>query len=166
MPQTYEPIATTTLSTTTSTITFDSIPQTYTDLKVIVNNLSVGTGGYMGLRFNNNSTSNAYISNVLRANISAASATSDEGTILLLAYDGLSSDTIPAVHEIHVQSYTNNKHKSLLAAISADRNNAGFVYRTVGLWRNTAAITRIDLIAQNWNFTSGTTATVYGIKAA
>lgn len=166
MPGTYEPVATTTLSTASASITFDSIPQTYTDLKIIIKAFSVGDSGYINLRFNNNATANAYQSTIVRANTSAASSTNDIGDALFITVDGTSSNTIPAVTEIDLQSYTNARHKSLLAATSADRNNAGFVYRTVGLWSNTAAITRIDVRASNWNFNPNTTVTIYGIKAA
>ena len=73
MPSTYEPIATTTLGSTAATITFSSIPATYTDLRIaLVGSLS-GGGNYGNLRFNSDSGSN-YSVTILRGNGSAASS--------------------------------------------------------------------------------------------
>ena len=43
MPATYEPIATTTLGSAQATVTFSSIPGTYTDLVLITNSRSDST---------------------------------------------------------------------------------------------------------------------------
>ena len=51
----YHPIATTTVSSATSSITFSSIPQTYTDLVLIA--YAKDSNGYTDLRVNNDSTS-------------------------------------------------------------------------------------------------------------
>jgi len=49
----------------------------------------------------------------------------------------------------------------------ADQNGSGVVANIVGLWRNTAAITSINLSTLSaYNFNIGTTATLYGIKNA
>ena len=57
MAATYEPIATTTLGSSQGTITFSSIPSTYTDL-VIVMNYSNGSSEYPSLQFNGDTGNN------------------------------------------------------------------------------------------------------------
>jgi hypothetical protein len=166
MAITYEPIATSTLGSTVSSITFSSISSAYTDLRLVFTELSVGTGGYVGLQFNTDSGTN-YSATVLRGNGSAASSARDiDLTVLTVTFDGVSTSTIPALTTIDIFSYTGSTYKTLLAQTSGDNNGSGFVYSTAGLWRSTAAITSIKLLAQNWNFTAGTTATLYGILKA
>ena len=66
MPKTYEPIATTSLPSGGASITFSSIPQTYTDLVLTTSGLAqTGGGGSIALKFNNDtlasSTNYSYI---------------------------------------------------------------------------------------------------------
>jgi len=49
MAGTYEKIATTTLSSNQGTVTFSSIPQTYTDLRVIIKGGIVDGGFFIGI---------------------------------------------------------------------------------------------------------------------
>lgn len=166
MPATYVPIATTTLSSTVSSITFSSISSAYTDLRLVFTELAAGSGGYVGLQFNAD-TGATYSCTILRGNGTAASSARDfDGTPLLLTFDGVATSTIPALSTIDIFSYSGSTYKTLLAQTSGDQNGSGYVYSTVGLWRSTAAITSIKLLAQNWNFISGTTATLYGILKA
>ena len=59
MPATYEPIATTTLSSAASTITFSSIGSGYTDLRVIFSGLgTTGAGQYANMRLNSDTGTN------------------------------------------------------------------------------------------------------------
>jgi len=57
MAITYEPIASTTLGSAASTITFNSIAASWTDIKLILIGTS-STGGAVIFRFNNDSGSN------------------------------------------------------------------------------------------------------------
>jgi hypothetical protein len=59
MPATYEPIATTTLGSAASSITFSSIPATYTDLRLSVTTADAGaTATYLALQFNSDTGAN------------------------------------------------------------------------------------------------------------
>jgi hypothetical protein len=168
MPATYEPIATTTLGSTTNTITFSSIPATYTDLRIV----SVGTmtaGFDAVLRLNGNS-STVYSGTFLRSNGSAASSTritTGSSGIYYLNAGGF-SDTIPFLTEIDIFSYTSGSiYKSFLTKLSGDLNGSGWLVNSVGLYSSTTTITSVSLIASSsavWSV--GTTATLYGIKAA
>jgi len=60
MPSTYTPIATNTLASVSTGVTFSSIPSTYTDLVLVINYRldGTGTGAAGALRFNSDSGSN------------------------------------------------------------------------------------------------------------
>jgi len=166
MPATYEPIATQTLGSAAASITFSSIPASWTDLRLVVTEFGAGNYAWFGVRFNSDSGTN-YSGTLLRGNgASASSARDTSANRIDVIYDGVAGTTIPALFEVDVFSYANSTNKTILARTSGDRNGAGQVGALVGLWRNTAAITTIGLIAQNFNFGIGTTATLYGIASA
>ena len=162
MPATYEPIATTTLSSAASSITFSSIPSTYTDLRVVLN---VSGSGIAVLLTLNNDTASNYSYTALAGTGSAASS-----------YRGTSQSSIdPRYNAIStwnfftadIFSYAGSTFKTLLTTGSQDANGSGSVNSQVQLWRSTSAINRLDIgTGGTGNMAIGTTATLYGIKAA
>jgi hypothetical protein len=160
MPATYEPIATTTLGSAAASITFSSIPATYTDLRVVLlNTTSAGADVYM--TFNNDTATNYSLTNI----VAAGAAVSSDRYAALTAHNVLyTSTTVPTMGIIDIFSYAGSTNKTMMFNASSDFNGSGYVIRGVGLWRNTAAITSIKLDASD--FSIGTTATLYGIKNA
>jgi hypothetical protein len=164
MPLTYEPIATTTLGSAQSSVTFSSISGSFTDLILVISaTTSVNNAPTMRL---NNDTGNNYSNTALVGNGSAASSnrTSNQS---VLYYGGWISgfDTSGGNAIIHLMNYSNTTtNKTILNRFSV----AGIeVDGVVGLWRNTAAINRIDLsVLGGATYSSGSTFTLYGIKAA
>ena len=78
---TYTPIATTTASGSASSVTFSSIPSTYTDLVIVADILGAASTADAVLRFNSDTTSN-YSETVIRGDgSSAASARYSESYI-------------------------------------------------------------------------------------
>lgn len=159
MPTTYEPIATTTLGTAGSTITFSSIPATYTDLTLVLFCLTAGYDTH--IRFNGDTGTN-YSATILRGNGSAASSSRTTSAAQIYLNFNASS---PALFIVDVFSYAGSTNKTLLINSNEDANGSGTVERRVGLWRNTTAINSITL-THGGNFSIGTTATIYGIKNA
>jgi hypothetical protein len=161
---TYEAIATQTVTgSAAATVTFSSISGTYTDL-VIVANAAVTTGTEdLQLQFNSDTGSN-YSATQLRGNGSAASSTrvSDGTKISWMGY--MESVDGGFVSLIQVQNYSNTTTNKTV--LSRGNLAAGWVTATVGLWRNTAAITSITLIAGASTFKTGSTFSLYGIKSA
>ena len=157
MPVTYEPIATTTLSTATAEVTFSSISGSYTDLVYIIYNKSGGTNSK--LRFNSDSGSN-YSATQLYADGSSVSTLRElnqtrapSGTI---GNDGMAIG--------HIMNYSNTTtNKTILSRSSAAPEAT---YATVALWRSTSAITSFKLYLAGQTFKNGSTFTLYGIKAA
>ena len=162
MAITYEPIATTTLANaTTLTVTFSSIPATYTDLVAVIAGTHTSALTGFTCNFNNVTTGGLYSRTVLIGNGSAASSarntSQDEGLIGLLGTG--QSNTI-----VHIMNYSNTTtYKTTLARA----NDAGNTVRAqVNLWRDTAAINRLDFTMGTNYFGNGTIFTLYGIKAA
>ena len=163
MALTYEPIATTTLSSATTTITFSSIPSSYTDLRiVIVPKISNGTG-WTTLQFNGDTGTNYSVTYITGNGSTASSSRLTSQSNIYVGYNSNASAGY-TFNTVDVFSYTGSTFKTVLNTNSDDQNGSGFVRRIVGLWRNTNAITSIEL--KNSQFNADTTATLYGIKAA
>jgi hypothetical protein len=163
---TYEPIATTTLGTAATTISFTSIPSTYTDLRVVYVIRSTSTPDFPKIYFNNDTATN-YSNTRCFGNGSAASSTT-QTSVAGITY--MSIPTSTATNEFNlvtldVFSYAGSTNKTSISRASADKNGSGVTDAGVSLWRSTAAINRVDIVG-TFNFAIGTTATLYGIKAA
>jgi hypothetical protein len=158
---TYTPIATQTLGSAAASVTFSSIPQGYTDLVLIVNGgQSVATANG-GLQFNGDTGSN-YSTTYLRGNGTSATSTRASNETLT-RIDGLGWPTSNNANSIvQIQNYSNTTtYKTVLT-----RYNAA-VYGTeaiVGLWRSTSAINQIVVKSEAYNWTSGSTFSLYGIQ--
>ena len=170
MPATYEPIATQTLASAAATITFSSIPATYTDLRlVLVVNGFTGAATFTPLlRFNGSSGGTEHSeTNMYGEGASAISVRNTSDAYISLATGSSISSTVPTLIELDVFSYAGSTNKTVLINYSNDRNGSGETGRIVGLKRNTAAINAINLGSSSAaSYAIGTTATLYGIKAA
>ena len=156
---TYTPIATQTLGSTASSVTFSSIPQGYTDLVLVVagNNSSSTYSPY--IQFNGDTSTNYSITSMYGDGSTAASA---RASSTATAYFGsLGATQGNAI--VQIQNYSNaTTYKTALIRI----NDAGFrVYGSVMLWRSTAAITSVTVFNESpGTFASGSTFSLYGIQ--
>lgn len=164
MAQTYESIATTTLSSAAASITFNSIANSWTDLRVVILT-PTATGDYIELRFNGSSS--GYSWNLMGSD--GASAFSQRGTSLTQVRVGVSmgSATYPTYAITDIMSYGNSAYKVVLSKSGGDKNGSGEVRYFAGNWANTSAITSILIKGDSGgNLAANTVATLYGIKAA
>jgi hypothetical protein len=161
MTATYKPIATETLGTAQASVTFSSIPATYTDL-VLVFNGTIGSGVQnMELRFNGDTTTNY---SETRFFGTGAAVSVDKTTTTNQIRVG-NIYTTQTVNIIQIMNYAN---ATTFKTVLVRSNNAGnFVGTHSGLWRKTPET--IDTVfvrpAGGVNFASGCTFTLYGIKA-
>jgi len=164
MAITYEPIATTTLGSNQSSVSFTSISGSYTDI-VIVTNVS-GSDGAICIRFNNDTGTNYSVTR-LRGN--GTTASSDRGSNQTYIY-GTSNLSVTAgslqTAIWNIQNYANTTTNKTV--VFRDGMASHITGATVGLWRSTSAITRIDLSPEFGAqvFYTGSTFTLYGIKSA
>lgn len=165
MASTYTPISTTTASGSSSTISFTSIAGTYTDL-VLVINAKGGAGVNLRMQFNSDTNTNysrTYLSGTGSSALS--SRTANFASIAFDAYATLSSSEFNYNSISHIMNYSNTTtYKTTLHR----NNNAAYGTDAVmGLWRSTSAISTITIFTNDSsNFSSGSTFTLYGIKAA
>ena len=165
MPSTYEPIATTTLGSAAASITFSSIPATYTDLRLVLSG-TVTVGGYgFYARFNSDSGTNYSRSNLFGDGSSAGTNAAVTNTSTPYQSQSGMSSTVPTLYEFDIFSYAGSTYKTMLSKASEDKNGSGTVALFVTLWRSTSAINSVSFINGN-TFAAGTTATLYGIKNA
>lgn len=168
MPATYDSIATTTLGTA-ATITFSSIPSTFTDLRVVlVGTSEFSSANQLRVILNSDTNTNYSYTNLYGTGTTATSFTSANAFNMQINANNTNfSNVTPTTFAIDFFEYKNTGvQKTFLSQFDMDLNGSGSVCYTVGLWRNTAAINNIQFLSGGGNFAVGTTATLYGIKAA
>jgi hypothetical protein len=163
---TYEPIATQTLGSAAATVTFSSIPGTYTDLLLVSTVRYVIGGGesVVQCQVNSDSAGNYSRTRLIGTGSAATTDRSSNNTDFIV---GSGTDTANewAVGIANFINYSNTTaYKSVLTRTNVTSSR---VMAIIGNWRNTAAITSF-LLANNsgGNFSAGSTFTLYGIKAA
>jgi len=160
---TYTPIATQTLGAPAASITFSSIPATYTDLRlVVVGNFAVASRG--SIIFNSDTGTNYSRTNLVGNGTAASSTRSTSAAFIIFNRSDLAGLQF---WQADVFSYAGSTNKTVLGVTSADQNGSGDTVLQVGLWRDTAAITSLTFKTYDGaDFSIGATATLYGIKAA
>jgi len=169
----FESIATVTLGTSQATVDFTSIPSTYKHLQIrfMARNTGSNTNGYQALQYNGDTTNgNYYFYHFLDGD--GASATAGNGGTNALSLAGRSAGANATANNygvgvIDILDYANtNKYKVHRSLTGTDNNGSGLVELSSGEWYSTAAITSIKFLAGagGYNFASGTTFALYGIK--
>lgn len=160
MPATFDPLSTTTLSSNAVGVTFSSIPQTYTDLFLVASGRST-SNQLVYCQFNGDTGGN--YSTTTLGDIGGANSGRqvNAGGVFIGAFD--QNNTSSSVFQI--MAYRNSSiNKTVLTYVQYGLQS---VQRHISLWRNTAAITSVYIyIAGGSNFVSGTTFSLYGIRAA
>ena len=161
MTATYVPIETQTLGTAQASVTFNSIPDTYTDL-VLVFNGTIGSGVQnMELRFNGDTTTN--YSETRFFGTGAVGSTDRTSNTNQIRVGNIY--TTPTVNIIQIMNYAN---ATTFKPVLVRSNNSGnFVGTHSGVWRKSPET--IDTVfvrpAGGVNFAIGCTFALYGIKA-
>jgi hypothetical protein len=164
MAITYEPIATTTLGSAAADVTFSSIPSTYTDLVVVLANLTTASSGASVFMEFNSDTSAIYSNTWLIGNGTTATSYRRTGDTknFIGGYTGTST-TEPSTTIAQVMNYANTTtYKTTLSRFSLASVETDAI---VNLYRSTSAINAIKIFA-NYNLNAGTSATLYGIASA
>jgi hypothetical protein len=171
MAATYTPIASITLGASAASVTFSSIPQTYTDLVMVMspaNNTSVQDG--TELFSINSDTGTNYSFTELYGNGSSAASIRRTGT----AYIGLSFFTTidttlgSTTNVTHFMNYSNaTTYKTILNRANNTSSTYPGASLIASLWRSTAAITSFSIRpGGSTNFKAGSTFNLYGILGA
>jgi hypothetical protein len=168
----FESIATATANGSSSTITFSSIPATYTSLQIRINSKSNRTATTATALYAtvNSDTGANYAYHFLYGDGSAAGSTgSTSSTSMMIGYEagsnaGSNANTFgTTIIDVHDYAST-SRNKTFRSFAGTDNNGTGQVRLMSGLWMSTSAITSIALTDAVDNFTSGSTFSLYGIK--
>jgi hypothetical protein len=164
MPATYEPIQTTTLSSTSTLVTFSSIPATYTDLFVACQ--IQRTSATLNFRITVNNDTSALYSYTRFSAPTASTIASDRITGGANWQPWWNGGAFTAISNFNFNllNYTNTT--TFKPVLFKNSEGSGEMTLTVGTYQSTNAINRIDFTAGTNSFAVGSTFTVYGIKAA
>lgn len=163
----YESIATVNGNGSTATITFNSIPSTYSHLQVRVMARVAAGGEDLSVRFNGDTGAN-YTRHRLTGSGTAAAAAGNASVnqITTLGSAGMpTTANIYAVSIIDVLDYANtNKYKTARMLSGQDSNGSGGIDFTSGVWMNTAAINSLTIFSNTSNYPTAASFALYGIK--
>ncbi len=150
-----------------SSISFTSIPQTYTDLVLKISSRGTNSGTAVAYEISFNGNTSNFSSIILGGNGSSVFSYSNQPRrIGLTSAAGATASTF-ANGEIYIPNYAGSNNKSYSAdAVSENNATSAEIAMFAGLWSNTAAITSVTLTPQFDNFAQYSTATLYGVTSA
>jgi hypothetical protein len=168
---TYSTIATNTLGSDTATVTFSSIPQTYTDLRLVVSSRVTGSNNSPGidaLVYYNSDQGSNYSYTQLYGN--GSSLGSNRASNIAFSYLGVSSNATSnewPMFTADIMNYSNSTtFKTAISRVDSPATG-GNTFTRGTVWRSTANISSITLYAEaSLSFKAGSTFTLYGIAAA
>lgn len=164
------PIAQLTGTGSGSEVAFTNIPQTFQDLMIVINTvMQSSTVGYAYFYLNSYSSPTPSWTRLYGNGTSVVSDRASQvnsGNVFNYSYQALTQTPTSSV--INILNYSNTStFKTVLARGAGDVNGSGSTSLTVGLQASTAPITSMNIatFASNAFFTTGSTFTLYGIRA-
>ena len=171
MAPTYELIASNTLTTSAASVTFSSIPATFTDLVLRFSALSSGAIFFNTWSIQFNNTGSVYSTTRLQGTGSAASSTRGDNQSQLrdmLAMRGTAgTSSIFSTGELYIPNYLSNSNKVARAFSEAENNSTSDrLLVTANLYRDTTPISTITFYSATnpYNIEAGSTFHLYGIS--
>lgn len=163
LPGDYESIATLTGNGSSTSLTFTSIPSTFTHLQIRA--FGRNSSGY--IRFNSDTGSN-YARHRIRGNGTTVTAAGSVSQPEMFGFELPNSGdpaNIYGVGILDILDYANtNKYKTIRSLTGVDMNGSGDVWFFSGLWMNTAAISSITIYSPAAAPTTATSFALYGIR--
>ena len=159
-----------TLGSSVASVTFNSIPQTYTDLRIVMS-ARYDQNGDSRTFFNFNGTGYNASSNTITAYGTGTGAEnfSSNGVLNLASYTGTGQDTGTFANaSFDIPNYTTSNNKTIIGQ-AVQESNVATIYNTLGagLWTSSvAAITSIEIKPAAGNFITGSTFYLYGVTSA
>ena len=158
------------LGSTASTVTFSSIPQTYSNLKLVSSSRADGGGSNdaIEMQFNSDTTTNYSWTYLISSSGSASSGrTSNNPYFGQIIIDGsASTSNVFGSADIYISNYTLSSTKQLISFSTQENNSAtaASIWLIAQYYRGTSPITSITLIANGDNFIANSSFYLYGIK--
>lgn len=148
------------------TVTFNSIPQTYSSLQLRISGVFGTSGNSVNIRPNSDTGSNFVRHRFYGdgSTVTANGATSLDRAAVFGAAVGVST-TQPAVIIVDIHNYNSTTQNKTIRSFSGiDLNGSGEVNLFSSLWMQTTAISSLEVLSAS-NFATGTTIALYGIKS-
>jgi hypothetical protein len=158
---TYVALATQTLGSATSTVTFSSIPSGYTDLVLVMN--VQDTAGYGTVRFNGDGASTGLYSRTFMRGSGSAASSNRSTSANEFYYEANTTQFVPNIFNFMNYSNTTTFKTSLMRSSDATTNG---VTAVAYLYRDTLAISSIAISSAGGNISAGSTFSLYGIAAS
>ena len=168
MPNTYTLISSNVLNSNTSTVTFSSIPSTYTDLyfrwSARSSNANVDDGGYISLNESIYSTTN-YNQTILQWYGTTPSSYGQASSFYFVLPGNNATSNSFGSSEMYLPNYAGSTNK-LGNVFTINESNTANVYEHTSALRkvNTAAITSVSFLMTSGNFVAGSSFYLYGIS--
>lgn len=153
-----------------ATIDFSNIPQTYTDLCVLMSLRSdrsaIDSDAY--IKLNNTTTGYSYRFLYSDPNLGTPVGNSSGSTYPMTVTNAANATASTfANSRLYISNYTSSNYKSMaIEGVSENNSIDCYTYTVAGLWSNTAAVNQITITPYTGSFVQYTTATLYGVKAA
>jgi hypothetical protein len=165
----YDSLGAVVLSATTGSVTFSSIPSTYTHLQIrITCQASATNGGTVGLSTNGDTTNN-YTYHLVGGNGSSVFAAGYTLNTSMPVGNGIQQSGVNGVSIVDILDYTStNKYKTVRSLSGVDNNSTGGVVSLQSGALFTAnglsAVSSITLSPQSASFIANSSFALYGIK--
>jgi hypothetical protein len=166
MPLTYTLIGSNSVgSGGAASITFSSIPSTYTDLVIKLSARTTYTFNYAPIDLSFNSSTTGFSAKDLFGIGATPESQNRTNRYFVISGASATSNTFGSV-EIYIPNYSGSSNKTFsLDGVSEDNTTSAVKSLVAGLWSNTSSITSIGLSATGSDtFVQYTTAYLYGIK--
>ena len=142
-----------------------TIPQTYTDLKVVMSVRGTANIGAAGFNVEYNGNASGYTMRRLMGDGSAAeSGTNSTGQIAVIQGGNATANTF-SNYELYIPNYTSANNKSAsLDGVNETNATTEYSFLYASLWSNSAAITSIKFTPSSGSIVEGSTFYLYGIS--
>jgi hypothetical protein len=168
MASTYTLISSNTLGSSAATVTFSSIPSTYTDLVLRISSRLDANSTSLEINFNGN-TSSVYRNTYLNSNGTSTESSNSGSTTINFVGSNTSPSTASTFSnvEVYIPNYQVATNKPF-STFGVTENNAttAFIEMNACLFLSTAAITSISLYSGSGSafIVAGSSFYLYGIK--
>ena len=155
------------ITSPTSSITFSSIPQGYTDLKLVVSVRSGVVNPYDFIYFYLNTPgTGAYTQRLIRSDGSSVISQLNNISfypLQMINGSGSTNNTFANL-EVYIPNYRSSSQKSFSVNIVQENNGTdAYADMQAGLWNQTAAITAMTLASGSGLYLANSTFTLYGV---
>ena len=167
----FESIASATGTGSSGTITFSSIPSTYTSLQIRImcqdNDSALGN---ISLQINGDTATNytRHYLNADGASVTAVGSITQSNILGSQVYGNNPASSITGVIIWDIHNYAStSQYKTVRTFGGYDSNGAGNIRLTSGLWQSTSAITSLSFFLNSGgNWSNKSVFALYGIKGA